>query len=255
MKIKSKIKSALNKTKTSRPYRLIKEIIGWDDVIALILGFIGVAYYIFGTNIGNEDFQTFYERIHIELIGISITILMLGNAEKINLVNAEKHRLILQMGSPDNGFAREAVRQIKQRGWLYDGTIRNAHLVEANLIKANMDYANLENAWLILAKLNGARLISANLKNAQLASAKLNEAMIFDANLEQADLRDTHFEKAMLFDSNLSQANLHNAHLQGALYNKNTIWPIDFDPKLSGATLVGIEEIRKIIGSIEGVFG
>jgi len=59
-----------------------------------------------------------------ELIGIGITVLIIDNANELMKRREENRRLIPQMGSPDNAFVVEAVRQLRKRDWLKDGSIR-----------------------------------------------------------------------------------------------------------------------------------
>jgi len=55
-------------------------------------------------------------------------------------------RLILQMSSLDYGFANEAVRQLRHKEYLVDGSLQKAALQRANLNKANLQGADLKNA-------------------------------------------------------------------------------------------------------------
>jgi uncharacterized protein YjbI with pentapeptide repeats len=234
----------------------LKNHIGLVEISAFVLSLIGFSFYFIREPITYyPKWYEFFSNIHSDLIGTGITVLILGNLDKYLRINDEKRRLILQMGSPDNSFAREAVRQLQHQGWLYNGTTKNAILVEANLKKAIMDYANLENAIFLMAELNEARLIDANLRNANLASANLNGTLLFDANLEEADLREANLEQAILWGANLQYANITNTNFQGAKYDEETKWPYYIDPIILGAEFNNAEEKRKIMGTIKGVFG
>ena len=57
--------------------------------------------------------------IRSDLISIGIVVFIIDNVNEMYRRRAEKERLILQMGSPDHGFAIEAVRQLSVRGWLF----------------------------------------------------------------------------------------------------------------------------------------
>ncbi len=95
----------------------------------------------------------------------------------------EKADLVLQMGSPNNAFAREAVRKLRARGWLQDGTICGADLSGANLQNANLKEANLRGVRLKKANLRGAVLTEVNLEAAWLTECRLEAANLFNANL------------------------------------------------------------------------
>jgi hypothetical protein len=123
----------------------------------------------------------------------------------------EKNRLILQMGSPDNAFAVEAVRMLSARDWLYDGTLARASLVRANLIGANLTGACLVEADLLAANLRAAKLMGADLSGANLKSADLSAAKLSRADLSRAILINTNLSEAFLIG-----VDLHGADLQGA---------------------------------------
>ena len=140
-----------------------------------------------------------------ELASLAITILVVDALYEHRETEREKRRLILQMGSPNNAFAREAVRVLRAHGWLQDGSLKGARLSRANLQGAALNGANLEEANLYAADLQGADLPGANLRKAFLRHAKLQGASLWNADLQGADLYDTE-------------------------YNYNTLWPMGFTP-------------------------
>ena len=72
-----------------------------DDWITLGISIAGLLYYLFRNLMVNcPGWLTFYENIHAELIGIGVTVLILGNVNQYIQIRQEKRRLILQMGSP-----------------------------------------------------------------------------------------------------------------------------------------------------------
>lgn len=102
------------------------------------------------------------------------------------------------MGSPNREFAIEAVRQLRQRGWLKDGTTMGAYLVGANL----------------------------------------EDADLFIAHLEFADLSKAHLAGAFLEGADLAGAYLEGADLHVATYSDETVWPAGFNPEKAGAELL-----------------
>ena len=79
------------------------------------------------------------------------------------------------------------------------------------MIKADLNYANLENA----------NLSYANLRKANLENAYLENANLYNAYLENADL-----ENANLYNANLINADLRNANLKNAKYSYISILKI-----------------------------
>ena len=246
-----KLRTAWEKFKQTKFYRSLKEYAGLDDLIAIIITLIGGLYYWKNGPLPyHAGWHTFYERIHVELIGIGITVLILGNTNQAIRTKQEKRRLILQMGSPDNGFAREAVRQLMARGWLYDGTLTlmKTDLARANLAEAALDgvhmawvclmEAHLEKADLREAHLEGAILWEAHLEGADLSGANLEWAALDGAHMAWVCLMEAHLEKADLKGVHLEEADLWGAHLEGAdLSGANLEWADMDEVNLKGADL------------------
>jgi hypothetical protein len=132
-------------------------------------------------------------------------------------------------------YSQEELIEIikKHKKWLEkekDGI--KADLYKANLQGAYLDEANLRGANLQGADLQGADLRGANLDKADLRGANLYEADLYKTNLQGADLRGANLDKADLRGANLYEANLQGANLQGAdLYEAN----------LRGANLQGAD--------------
>jgi hypothetical protein len=202
----------------------------------------------------------FHNEVAAELFGIGIGVLVIDFANERRSTRQRKEELILQMGSPDNGFAAEAVRILRQKGWLADGNLEKVYLIGANLQSADLggvnlqeaflgkanlrgaDLAgiNLQGAYLTRANLRGADLIGGHLQLAKLEGADLRGAYMGSVNLEGADMRgvllvgadirlanlqDVDLSYANLLGSYLSDANLLGVSLAGAIFNEATILP------------------------------
>ena len=212
-------------------WEIIKSYVGWEDVLGGAILAIGIGGFIFDTN-------PYINELRAELVGIGIAVLIIDNANEAIKRREEKKRLVLQMGSPDNAFAIEAVRQMRARQWMFDGTLHHADLGRANLNEAILSIADMRGADLGGADLSGALLTGANLKEAILwgadlsgallgvadlrgadlsgailSGAKLNGADMSGAKLERATLRCTDLRQAILSGVDLSFANLHQAYL------------------------------------------
>ena len=142
-----------------------------------------------------------------------------------------KAALIAQMCSSVRERAIAAVEELRQRGWLSNGSLRGAILDHANLPGAYLSRANLQGAHLARADLRRADFLFANLQEARLFYAKLQGACLSAnlqgaclrlANLQGADLGGGRLQGAKLPDANLQGANLTRANLKGAdLFSAN----------------------------------
>jgi uncharacterized protein YjbI with pentapeptide repeats len=194
-----------------------------------------------------------------ELLAIGITVLVIDNANERLAMKQEKERLMLQLGSPSNEFAIEALRQLRWRGYHADGSLRNSKLIGAKLAGADLTKADLSHAVLGLADLTGADLCDSNLSHAILVEADLTEAYLINADLTGAGLVQAQLSGAILqgvnaFRANLSgadlervnlgladmsEANLHRANLKHATQR----WIDLSGADLSEANLEGFEEL------------
>ena len=121
----------------------------------------------------------------------------------------EKRTLILQMGSPTNSFAIEAVRKLRANGGLQDGTLEGANLSGANLQNADLSDADLKGVDLSKANLQDVVFTKANLEDANLNKANLNGGKFSEANLKNVNLADANLQEAQdLTDKQLAKANI-----------------------------------------------
>jgi|688.fasta_scaffold198425_1 hypothetical protein len=192
----------------------------------------------------NSD-KDIWKSLAPELVGIAMTILVVDKLYQFRSEQLEKRQVIRQIASHSNEFALEAVRIAREKGWLTDGTLRNASLAHANLKGADLSQADLRGANLFAANLEGAWLsnesqgyylsanmlpfflqsddiIGADLRGANLNYATLNEAVLAKANLTDANLEFSWLIKTNLIGANLTNANFWGAHLFGTdLRNTN----------------------------------
>lgn len=139
-----------------------------------------------------EWWAEWLQNVGSEMLGAFVTFmlihLLVGGRE-------EKGRLIRQMRIRDNALALQAVEELKAKGWLGDGSL---------------DGASLINADLVAVRLRDARLRRVDLHGACLRASKLDRVDLSGANLWAADLRD-----AGMKNVNLEGADLYHADLQG----------------------------------------
>lgn len=180
---------------------------------------IGIVGYFNLLPLPQKLIDDFYANGAAELASIAITVLIidrLGEWRAQQRDNAqEKRTLVEQLSSPSNQFALEALRIIRARRWMRDGTLRKVDLVAADLSNGHLYGANLSGA-----RLYRTRLEKANLRRANLTYCDMREAIMRQTNLTRA---------------NLYGADLAAADLKFAIYDYETNWPKHFDFKRCGA--------------------
>lgn len=106
---------------------------------------------------------------------------------------ATKLELIRMLRNPDNSRVLQALDELREQGWLADGSLanllfchvqmHNADLSGADLRGVDFHQAHLQWSDLSDARLDGAKLNRANLEGANLARATLAGVDLFKANL------------------------------------------------------------------------
>lgn len=231
-------------------------------IVNITVGFMGIVGIF--VLLRENNLTEFMKAIAPELVGIMVTVLFIERLTKQYTEEQEKKAILVrEMGSSRNDIALEAVKELRQQGWLTDGSLRSADLKAANLASgnlrsanmprvnlslanlenANLNEANIEEAMLMGASLQMASLSRANLRGAMLAGANLKMANLFDSNLQKASLRganlqDAFLDAVLLQGTDLSTANLDGVTLIGALYDRYTTFPDGFDPVAAGAIKV-----------------
>lgn len=170
----------------------------------------------------------YWTNIISTLLGAVLTIRILDKRNDYRAIRERKEELILQMGSPVNGFAVEAVRLLTLKGWLEDGSLKGQRFWNADLRGAELMRANLSGSSLMMAHLEGARLFHANLDGATLTTASLQGAFMDETSLIRADLGGAQLQGSILMLADLrgailTNADLFGAHLQGACLD-DVLW-------------------------------
>lgn len=256
----------------------IKKLLPWllrTDGMAVILLIIGVVvlgtgffFLYFGTNsfTFRQLVTDLYANGGTEFLSIFITVFIIDRRNKARALQERKEEVIVQLGSPYEAIADQALRICWLKEWLYDGSLKGARLLDAKLPGADLRHAdlqdvnlaradlsrawlrnsnlrgailqecNLQGASLVMLDLRGQRMNNAQLQGALLERVNLQGANLGDANLEgadlgQADLQSVSLRRAILKKARLGGANLQNANLAGA----NLSGAI-----LNGANLTGV---------------
>lgn len=158
-----------------------------------------------------------------EMIGAFITtfflVIIVSMVQEYQDVAQRKQQLLLQMGSPDNGVAVEAVRQARVLGWLNEDLLVNANLAGADLSNANLSEVSLASVNLSGAILVGTDFFGADLSGVDFSYANLRNSILVQADMQNAKLYNADLEEAILFGSNLSGTNLISANLENAAFS------------------------------------
>lgn len=146
-----------------------------------------------------------YGNFCAEFISISITILLIDYLYELKETKSLKSRLIRELGSEEKGLSSRALKELRENGWLQDGTLKNVDLQNANLSNLDLTDANLEGVNLKDANLNGAKLTRVNLNKANLTQAKLVRS-----NLENSKLNETIMHRVNLSEGILNRIEVTN---------------------------------------------
>jgi len=152
------------------------------------------------------------------LLFIAVTILVIDVIYDWRNQEREKRDLVLQLGSDDNAFAKEAARKLKARKWHKNGTLRKAYLPGADLSNVDLENADIRGVNLYDAELEDTILKDADLRDANLRLANLNRADLRGADLRGADLADADLREAKLQGAKVTREQLNTAEtIEGAI--------------------------------------
>ena len=210
----------------------------WKIVRAFLAGFV-LGPFAFGLILGPGEYLP---DLITELMGIGVTVLVIDWLYELRAKRELKHRLVREVGSGSNEFAKNAVSWLRAEGWLVGdgGLLQGQKLNGANLNGSALFEANLRESCLFAADLREAKLSKAQLQEADLRQADLRGAGLIQANLHKAilgwaDLRQTLFEEADFQEASLGHAKLQCAILHGANLTKAVL----FSAKMQGVELQG----------------
>ena len=153
----------------------------------------------------------FLRSIAPEMFGIVMTVVIIDGVNEWRQTQERKQILIAQLGSHRRDVTELALIELRNRDWLYDGSLSTVILRGADLEGAAMSGAVLFEAHLSFAKLNGAKLIEAKLEHATLTGSELKRAEMSRARLKGAKLEGAKFDGADLIGALMEGANLEEA--------------------------------------------
>jgi uncharacterized protein YjbI with pentapeptide repeats len=111
-----------------------------------------------------------------------------ANIEKEMIMNTQLEEILSRLHTTKKRATLHAVKELRDRGWLTDGSLQGVALCKALLINANLENANLCCAGLHQADLQWANLSSTNLRGAKLSLCNLSGSNMKNAKLDNADL-------------------------------------------------------------------
>lgn len=135
--------------------------------------------------------------------------------------------------------------------------LSRADLTEADLSNSILLSANLSSTILNRVNLNRANLTRANMRRSLLTKASLEEALLLQADLSGAIMIQANLPKARLRQANLSNTNLRSANLDGAnlvyiTYNRESLFPEEFDVAAAARTFLYCYPIPQDPTDVEG---
>jgi uncharacterized protein YjbI with pentapeptide repeats len=141
-----------------------------------------------------------------------------------------RNQIVRDITSSNSTFALRSIREARDNKMLFDGTMANLRLDDANLSSGDLRGANLERtilqrADLSFSHLEQANLCGCNLTSAKLTGAHLKEARLVDAELWSADLSNADLTGADLSGTYLCRANLVGANLTKVKFSTRTVLP------------------------------
>lgn len=178
-------------------------------LLFLIAG-IGLAFFhLHPAKARFHDFiNAFYANFSAEFISIAVTILLIDYLYEVKELKNLKKRLVRELGNEQKGISSRALQELRENGWLSDGSLANADFRNANL--------------------SGLDFTGADLRNVNLTSADLDRAIFKDANLSNADLSNAKLRAVNMENCNLNNAKLHRANMYEAILNKVKTTGTDF---------------------------
>jgi len=144
----------------------------------------------------------------------------------------DRHGYVVQPDDDLNGFDFDSSH-------LDDVNLSGRQMEGAIFSEASMMNSNLEGCDLYWAVFYRTNLANANLKRACLRGTDMKEANLTGTDLREADFgRDNLDGSTQLQGANFSGCLIDGTIFVGAIYDRNTIFPADFDPVYNGMILV-----------------
>lgn len=197
--------------------------------IAIFLLFIALVLGISGFRLENLV-QDYVPNIVTECISIAITILII---EELNVRRERKNlrnRLKRELWSKDQGISLRAINELREHGWISDGSLENISLPYSVLDRAELkgvvlNGADLQNSSLQRAYIGHAQLRNIDFSNANLTSTIFNHSDLTGSDFTGAITENASFEDTILIDAKFSKEQFSKVKsLEGATMPDGTIF-------------------------------
>lgn len=190
--------------------------------------------------------------IYTEIISIAVTVLILDylqeRRDNRNRIKDLQEQLVRDAGSPVNDIARNAIHNLRKRGWLggdysfelmksavpTDSVLVGKNLGLANLKRVNLGFANLSWSNFFHTNLseinapssiwNGATMHGANLSGANISTSEMRGTLLMGASLRRSFLGWTDFTGACFDNAGLIGASFYGAQLKDALISASSTY-------------------------------
>jgi uncharacterized protein YjbI with pentapeptide repeats len=198
----------------------------YQIALGLVLVIVGI---VIGAALFSSD-ESYGSNVYLNVISVFATVVVLNWLAERREERSLKRRIVMDVASHSNKTAHRALRELSKRHTLLgnDGALQGADLNWANLHDAYLEGVNLQQASLMDANLQQAMLNKANLQNANLLRANLERAELNAANLERVDFMGANLQQAYFWEANLQFANLELANLKWASLSRANLQDVSF---------------------------
>ena len=160
-----------------------------------------------------------------EIWGVAITILIIDYLQERRSRRDLFESLKRDLLAKDQGIALRAINELRNYGWLTDGSLRGLQARYAVFDRAELKGAILDEADFYRASLQRAYVGHASLRNANFRKADLRRAIFNHSDLRGADFTDANLENTSFEDANLQGAVLSRYQIKTAKSFERAIMP------------------------------
>lgn len=179
--------------------------------------------------------------INVNLQNSNLTYLDFQNTSlnKINFANSFLNKVsFLSSNLIEINFRNTKLNNLDFNGALlekvdfYQAQLNNINFKNATLKQVSFNEATLRNVDMSYLNLSQTKI---NFNRIDLSESKFIRTNFQGLNLSNTNLRGANLSGANLANTNLTDANLTNAKLTLAIFNRDTVFPRNFDPERAGA--------------------
>lgn len=195
---------------------MIKNKIKFIGLVFLLLGFLMPLFKYYKDNwFASKLVHELYSNFCAEFISLAITILIIDYLYDKKEKENNKKRLIRELGCEDIGLTSRALKEIKELGYINDGSLNNADFSKATLngldfSNCKLNNLNFSNALLISSDFSNSELRNCDFSHCNLNGINFNRAKLVNVKFHKAELYGATFHNSKMQNSDLLRANLDN---------------------------------------------